>query len=845
MTQDDRPASFPCLKRQIAPSKVVACSLCPTMDLVALVTADMKVTTFRSIEWQRVWVTKIDKEIEGSPTCVAWRPDGRALVVGTSSGRLVLMDVESGDHYASHTPSMKINPTSDSKTTRPAITHVSWVASKRNCAVPVTSINQFLSPLPAPQTNNDTRMLPRPQAKKEPVVPLNDLQTKALESGVLLGPTPTTVFSLDEQGTVCLSIGGLLTILRILPAGTEPLATPRAAHVTRDLKTVGILKGEGSRSCAVVIHAKQDRLGSDTTFQVCCALWSLRVLMCHASRALNEISESWAKALSLHKSVVSDLSDRLGTHAPPVLPVSPNNNAFPPMHSEHSSQVRHQHSPVAGALLRLLATGMPSSVLETFFAEDCSPARAQRVRLETKAATAALSSVVLTRLLPAISRVAYRMSELNTFIYQPDSPLPPSTKHSFENASRMCEQLRWLSMALLASVKRESDQLAQLYLWLQVKSMQSQDEEGDVPEPFDEAIVMETLSSPLIRGSSETAKLFSVEKTIPFSPKTVSVPLAKRHPHNTQTHTLALSPKFSRLLELYPSPIVGPQSSPSASLSTPVKTGASTPTLPACMRGLTEWVWMLQDSMAECLSNASDFDVKVSRGESIVPGGWAAVTQAQELELEDEQIGGLRFVVVASNGAARIVDTPPTTDASISVHPVRLPTRNLLQCNLYSSDTLAVIHSSNASNAKPVLFLSLVSLAEENIEKRRALEISIKDTGETMQDAQATLVATQSKRGLLMVCAGHGLRTMGVFDIEGEDEEGDDEADDQGDDEEAEDQDATMPQVSTHASSNPHIQASTPPQALQAEADEEEEGSTTMNESHDNMDMSVDMETDD
>ena len=74
-------------------------ALCPTMDLVAIVTRDGALIVHRTMTWQKLLTvpTAEMSEMGGGPTAICWAPDGRVLVLGHATGAIVLHDVERGE----------------------------------------------------------------------------------------------------------------------------------------------------------------------------------------------------------------------------------------------------------------------------------------------------------------------------------------------------------------------------------------------------------------------------------------------------------------------------------------------------------------------------------------------------------------------------------------------------------------------------------------------------------------------------------------------------------------------------------------------------------------------------
>ena len=95
--------SFEVIGQKSLTGQITAMEWCPTMDLLALVTADSQLMVHRPAGWQRLFVhTGFDHPI----TCLAWRPDGQVLAVGHADGSATLFGVEEGEQLGtSRTPS--------------------------------------------------------------------------------------------------------------------------------------------------------------------------------------------------------------------------------------------------------------------------------------------------------------------------------------------------------------------------------------------------------------------------------------------------------------------------------------------------------------------------------------------------------------------------------------------------------------------------------------------------------------------------------------------------------------------------------------------------------------------
>lgn len=65
---------------------------CPTMDLLALATADGQLCLHR-LNWQRLWAISPESTV----TSLCWRPDGKVLACGHEDGFISLLNVENGE----------------------------------------------------------------------------------------------------------------------------------------------------------------------------------------------------------------------------------------------------------------------------------------------------------------------------------------------------------------------------------------------------------------------------------------------------------------------------------------------------------------------------------------------------------------------------------------------------------------------------------------------------------------------------------------------------------------------------------------------------------------------------
>jgi len=68
-------------------------SMCPLMDVVAIVTRDGTLIVSRTTSWQRL-ITQSKEALMGAISAMCWSPDGHRLAVGHCYGALSIFDIE-------------------------------------------------------------------------------------------------------------------------------------------------------------------------------------------------------------------------------------------------------------------------------------------------------------------------------------------------------------------------------------------------------------------------------------------------------------------------------------------------------------------------------------------------------------------------------------------------------------------------------------------------------------------------------------------------------------------------------------------------------------------------------
>eukprot|EP00898_Chlorokybus_atmophyticus_P001412 jgi/Chlat1/2271/Chrsp17S02791 len=270
-----RAESFTLLLDTPLSSAVNLASWSPTMDLLAIATADRQLCVYR-LNWQRLWAISPETAV----TALCWRPDGRALAVGDEDGSITLLDVEEGEQR--HVLKSHSAP----------VACMSWLEGANNggnnAAYPEDRANRFFAPVPLPPTAT------KPGAKPELVG--SDLNG-------MLDAAMTILCSADSTGVVNLTTYGLFPIASV------------------DLRAVSVAEGDClSLKLTPMQVASLSALHFDTgsLFTRRAEIAQVAIHACHvlalkdlAGAAMNDAQHAWAEAATAVSKQMQLLADHL------------------------------------------------------------------------------------------------------------------------------------------------------------------------------------------------------------------------------------------------------------------------------------------------------------------------------------------------------------------------------------------------------------------------------------------------------------------------------------------------------------------------------------------------------
>ncbi|GMS89644.1 hypothetical protein PENTCL1PPCAC_11819, partial [Pristionchus entomophagus] len=214
-----------------APFKVHLMSWNPKMDLLAVVSEKGEVCLKRQ-GWKTTWKMNVNteervvhefpvknKERKGSPSCLAWSPDGMALVIGMNTGVYHIIDAEAG------------------------MLRFTW-----SLGAPITRMNwRSLTDKPSEGWNGPSRLEAEDGAAMAEVAESTDEKVQAavekaleLESSMMPRSLYQTVLTVVMDGEIAVLLGGVLCVSKIDFSGfmldTYGIAVLHIADATVDAK---------------------------------------------------------------------------------------------------------------------------------------------------------------------------------------------------------------------------------------------------------------------------------------------------------------------------------------------------------------------------------------------------------------------------------------------------------------------------------------------------------------------------------------------------------------------------------------------------------------------------------
>ena len=247
---------------------------CPTMDLLALSTADGRLSV-RRLDWTRLWSARVVGNANASPsssakpaaaaaaaapstsssaaaasasvTALAWRPDGRALAVASSCGGLEVRATEDGEVLASLSGGASSSSSRPPPPSPPRFVALSWATDGGGGAAAGSGLSLRDSlvasgpplppcPLPAPEEFEERREAEAAEAAEEAEEAAAAADGRSSARPPRHEPSSLQVLAAaDSSGVVHLFGPGLVPLARLPVAGAAAAKRGRG----KDEQTTG------------------------------------------------------------------------------------------------------------------------------------------------------------------------------------------------------------------------------------------------------------------------------------------------------------------------------------------------------------------------------------------------------------------------------------------------------------------------------------------------------------------------------------------------------------------------------------------------------------------------------
>ena len=428
---------------------------CPTMDLLALVTADSQLMVHRRPVRQGAEFHKLFTHagFDHPVTCLVWRPDGQVLAVGHADGSISLFGVEEGEqigHAHEHSEALCL---------------FRWVAASADdddASAPdySCSLVGIFPPLPQLAKQGSVQQY----LCEEGTPPLD-----ATLYRLLFEPHASLFFDIavtaDTAARVHLAVHGRFSL------GCVPIAELSSGALTFGGSTPSLLAVQLASSLhALTVVARTSApshaLLPDGTWQEQPAGTLLLAFRTgQLTRARREI-----RALALSFMQCKALASRAkeGLHAAQRLW----QEAVSPLHTKMASlaaklQDTRGLKTVSEQLAVLLAAGVPSPLLQAFFSTELREIELTRALKCLGVAASALTQLCLMHVHPALEILIQRLSHLEglskwPFHFAALGLQPPRVAAALEAAA----SLRASAELLLVAVRRTTPELCAFLGWL-------------------------------------------------------------------------------------------------------------------------------------------------------------------------------------------------------------------------------------------------------------------------------------------------------------------------------------------------------------------------------------------
>ncbi|KAL3132551.1 hypothetical protein ABBQ32_009090 [Trebouxia sp. C0010 RCD-2024] len=351
---------------------------CPTMDLLALSTADGQLCLHR-LNWQRLWAVSPESAV----TSLCWRPDGKVLACGYEDGYISLLDVENGETMqrgkmvAGVASAIGwVEEQSDNFTPEGSLAYQARTA--RFCQAPVPA-TPALGAAPRPNYNQT-----RTDHQQWPVLPKR-LDMMCVASGSALSIATFGLFPLAG--------------LDVSPVANKPAAQSQVAilkaTMTPDLKQLYLLWSE-SRQSSSSGHLSLTICDTSMLADRRRELQNLAQMATYTMSLLNSAESSLAGAEQQWNDAMKVIEDKL--------------QAVRKLMRDHGKEVASPKE----EFMALLASGALSPAMHQFLTSTLGEGGVKKLSKAVDSAVGNIGGILVDHLQPSLQAAAFKLNELHS-----------------------------------------------------------------------------------------------------------------------------------------------------------------------------------------------------------------------------------------------------------------------------------------------------------------------------------------------------------------------------------------------------------------------------------------------
>lgn len=406
---------------------------CPTMDLLALSTADGQLCLHR-LNWQRLWAVSPESPV----TSLCWRPDGKVLACGYEDGYISLLDVENGETMQR------------GKMVAGVASAIGWVEEQADNIVPEGSLAyqartaRFcggpVSATPAPGTaprHVYAQSRADYQQPQWPVLPKR-LDMMCVASGSALSIATFGLFPLAG--------------LDVSPVANKPAAQSQVsilkATMTPDLKQLYLLWSE-SRQGSSSGHLSLTICDTSTLADRRRELHNLAQMATYSMSLLNGAESSLAGAEQQWNDAMKAIDDKL--------------QAARKLMHDHGKEDANPRDEFKA----LLASGVLSPAMHQFLTSTLGESGVKKLSKAVDSAVGSIGGILVDHLQPSLQAAAFKLNELHSLAKCTRQLEPLGLQQEpLAAAQEVCERMVVRAESLRMGVCQAGVQYRHFFAWL-------------------------------------------------------------------------------------------------------------------------------------------------------------------------------------------------------------------------------------------------------------------------------------------------------------------------------------------------------------------------------------------